>query len=150
MLGEPGGFGADAHHRGPDKGRGAAARAGAQARIAEGGFRELDARGEGAGIGAIRLAQIPDLEQVAVVQVGLALGEGFHEHPGGAGVAEIEHEIHVHGRQVAGSTTRMVGTVPLAASASRSVRYVARCSMMNGVFSRHVVRPLWRAVWWAS
>ena len=102
MLGEPGGFGADAHHRGPDKGRGAAARAGAQARIAEGGFRELDARGEGAGIGAIRLAQIPDLEQVAVVQVGLALGEGFHEHPGGAGVAEIEHEIHVHGRQVGG------------------------------------------------
>ena len=102
MLGEPGGFGADAYHRGPDKGRGAAARAGAQARIAEGGFRELDARGEGAGIGAIRLAQIPDLEQVAVVQVGLALGRVSTSIPVEQGVAEIEHEIHVHGRQVGG------------------------------------------------
>lgn len=102
MLGELGGFGTDAYHRGPDKDRDATARAGAQARITEGGFHELDARSEGVGINAIRLAQIPDLEQVAVVQVGLALGEGFHEHSGEAGVAEIEHEIYVHGRQVGG------------------------------------------------
>ena len=102
VLGEAGGFRSDAHHRGPDEGRGAAARAGAEAGIAEGCLREFDACGEGAGIGALGLAQIAYLKEIAVVQVGLTLRQGFHEHACGAGIAEVEHEVHIHGRQVSG------------------------------------------------
>ena len=97
MLGKAGGFRPHAHGRRPDKGRGAAPRAGAQPGVAEGGLGELHARGKGAGIGAPGLAEVAYLKEIAVVQVGLALREGFHEHSRRARIAEIEHEVHIHG-----------------------------------------------------
>ncbi len=43
-----------------------------------------------------RLAQVAQFKQVAVVEVGNALGQGFHQDARGARIADIQHQIHIH------------------------------------------------------
>jgi len=43
-----------------------------------------------------RLAQIAQFKQVTVVEIGDALGQGFHQNARGARIADIQHKIHIH------------------------------------------------------
>ena len=45
----------------------------------------------------LRLIHVPELQEIAVVQVGDALGAGLDQDARGARVADVQHQVHVNG-----------------------------------------------------
>ena len=111
LRGQTGRLGADAYGRGPGKGRGLAAGAAAQGIIAEGGVHEFHPGLERVGVFQIGLAQVAQAQHVALVEVRAALGRRLHQDARGAGIADVQDQVHVH-RRVPGRIDDLHGHVP--------------------------------------
>ena len=84
----------DPCHRRPQES--AAPAAPRQLFVAEPAAHELDPAGERFVVDPLRLAQIAQFQPVAVVHVHRIVAAAFHQHAAGAGIADIQHQIHVH------------------------------------------------------
>ncbi len=79
----------------PQKGAGppAAAR---QFLVPESAAHEFDPAGERFVVNPLRLGQIAQFQPVAVVHVHRIVAAGLHQHPAGTGIADIQHQVHIH------------------------------------------------------
>ncbi|KAF5037340.1 hypothetical protein DSECCO2_565640 [anaerobic digester metagenome] len=91
------GLGADPHRRRPHKGRHPATRAPGQGTVAEVRLQKLYPGLEGLDIDRAGIADVAQLQQIAVVEVGDALGQRFDQNAAGARIADVQDEIHIHG-----------------------------------------------------
>ena len=80
----------DAHWRGPGKGRRLATGTAAEGVVAKADLGKLDPGLKGFCIDMLRLIHVPELQKVAVVQVGGALGLGLYQNTRGSGVAYVK------------------------------------------------------------
>ena len=90
------GFRPDTHGRRPGKSRALAARAPGKGVVAESRVHKFHAGFKGLGVDPVRLAEIAQFQQIAVIEIGDALGQGFHQYARGAGIADVQNQIHIH------------------------------------------------------
>jgi hypothetical protein len=94
-IGQRLGFKTDPGHGRPQEGAGPAAAAG-QFLIAKGAAHEFDPAGKRFVVNLLRLRQIAQFQPVAVVHVHRRVAAGLHQNTAGAGIADVQHQIHVY------------------------------------------------------
>ena len=91
------GLGANAHAGGPGKGRGPAAGPAREHVAAKAHVHEFHPGLEGIRGDVVGIAQIAQLKQVAVVQIGLLVGRSFDKNACCAGISDVQDKVHVYG-----------------------------------------------------
>ncbi len=108
-----------------------AARAARKGIVAKGRVHKFHARFKRVGIDMLWLAQVAQLKQIAVVEVGDALGQCFHQNARGARVADVEHQINIH-RSIAVGIDNLRGQI-----ADRKAHNLKPCEV-KGQMLKHI------------